>query len=166
MPNWTTNRLEFSSAEEARKVWDGMQIDNADGAQKRLSFEAVIPSPRTKEECPSNYLMNETSQLIAEKNRPWFNWQAWNCDNWGIKWDASDAFYDTNVIYFNTPWNPPFDSLFQKIADTFDVQFTLAVENEDGGWQENDYIFSPGKEMITKPSEWQRKANADYLTEW
>lgn len=166
MPNWTTNRLEFSSAENAIKVWEGMQIVDADGAQKRLSFETVIPSPQTKEACLEHYLMNETSQLIAEKNRPWFNWQIWNCENWGVKWDASDAFFDENILYFNTPWNPPFDSLFQKIADSFDVQFTLAVENEDGGWQENDYIFSPGKEMITKPSEWQKKANTAHLTEW
>lgn len=161
MANWATNRLEFDSEQDAKKVWEGMQIDVPDKTEKRFSFEAVVPSPKTKEECPPEYLIKENSELKVEEHRPWFDWYAWNTAFWGIKWDASEAFFDEKLIYFDTPWGQPLDSVFQKIADKFAVSFKLAVDNEIGGWNEKDYYFSPGKEMVTKPSEWQKKANKE-----
>lgn len=179
MPNWTTNRLEFNNEEDAKRVWEGMQTEfpcwkddgygnryKSDEMRKEFSFESIVPSPKTKEECPSYAIINENSHVSIPEERPWFNWYEWQCANWGVKWDASDAYLDLNVIWFSTPWGPPLDNLFQKMADKWDAPFSLAVDNEDGGWQEEDYIFTPGEEMQTEASAWQTEENEERRREW
>ena len=125
MPNWVTVQLIFDNFEDANRVFDGMQWHN-----KRFSFKSLIPHPATREECEVEYLLNEPDPAISQPNKPWFNWDKWNCAKWGTKWDAHDGFLADNEIIFETPWSPPCDELCQKIADTFHVSFTRKGKDE------------------------------------
>lgn len=175
MPNWTENRLEFNSQEEAEKVFNGMQFTKTyyitdkygniigEGHNETIfSFESVMPTPKTKEECPEDCLVDENSHIELVSERPWFDWYKWKHKYWGVKWDASDPYLDYEMLYFNTPWCAPSYSLFQTIADKFNVEFTLAVNNEDDGWEETDYIFKPNEPMVEEFSEWQAEENANF----
>lgn len=171
MPNWTNNRLEFNSQEEAEKVFNGMQFvktyydtdvyGNIIGEYNAniFSFETIMPTPKTKEECPEDCLVDENSHIELDLERPWFDWYKWNNKYWGVKWDASDSYLNDEILCFYTPWCAPYYNLFQAIADKFNVEFTLAINNEDGGWEEYDYIFKPNEPMIKEFSEWQAKKN-------
>ena len=129
----------------------------------RFSYETILLSPKTIEECPQQYIINDETSICVDGDRPWFNWYNWNCDNWGVKWDACSPYIEENSIGFDSPWTKPSQEIFQGIADKFEVEFTLEVYNEDGGWEECDYIFSPHKEMEMEmemeTSQWQIDEN-------
>ena len=123
MPNWVYNTLVFKSSKDLDKVWKGMQVEFPDG--NSFSYESIIPSPRTREECPAGFLVENGVCIERDDEKPWMDWYKWRNYYWGVKWDACDA--DTNFINsisFDSPWDRPNDELFQGIADKFGVSFT------------------------------------------
>jgi len=149
MPNWCSVKMEFETPEDCQKVWEGMQMeqviaqfDNGCFLERKVlkfSFEKVLPSPKTKEECPDNYILNEEEEEKNKKNgslKPWFDWYRWNYDHWGVKWDACDSWCDIYEIGFETAWGEPSDQLFLRIANKFHVQFCMSFDDpESGEWQ-------------------------------
>ena len=141
MPNWVRNILTFNNESDCEKVWKGILKESKQtlldilgnqiiNTKQLFSFETVIPTPKTIEECPQEYIKTESSCIQEDKEKPWFDWYAWNCDFWGVKWDACDAcMYDREII-FDTPWCPPCDSVFEAIAEKFNVNFTQTSEFE------------------------------------
>ncbi len=75
----------------------------------------------------------ERGKLLVENYEKYgaTTWYNWCCNNWGVKWNASDTeIIDDDTISFTTPWGPPdgwLDALTQK-----DVPFTLDWEEEGG----------------------------------
>lgn len=58
------------------------------------------------------------------------DWYTWNVDNWGCKWNASRARREGDVIYFETPWSPPFP-IFKALAKQHpNVVLKIYIENE------------------------------------
>lgn len=176
MPNWTNNTIVFESEEDCKKVWEAMNLETfatkafPDGnyakfKTKRFTYEAVIPSPKIKEECPKEYLINENSHVQILEDKPWFDWYRWNSSNWGVKWDACNSYQDDCCIYFDSPWSKPFDKVFQAIADKFGVSFYTQHSNEDGGWEEWDYHYSPHQPMYSETCQWQIDENTDCCEE-
>lgn len=43
----------------------------------------------------------------------YYDWHTWNCDNWGVKWDASNCKskelvdFNTIIFEFDSPWGTP-----------------------------------------------------------
>lgn len=147
MPNWTGNVLTFENAKDAMKVWKSMRIREMDGTE-HFSFGAIIPSPKTKEECPKEFIVTDPSSvhIVLDDYRPWFNWYDWQQNYWGVKWDACEAGYDGNVeIYFDSPWCKPKDEIFQGIADKFHVSFSSYHTYEDDD-EAQEFDWYPNKE--------------------
>lgn len=88
-----------------------------------VDFETIIPSPKTIEECPKEYILGEGFkgknglQIHPEDKRPWFNWYDWKKDNWGCKWNVMDGNrIDENTVRFYTANCPPFP-VMAKISE-------------------------------------------------
>ena len=83
-----------------------------------VDFETIIPSPKTIEECPKEYILGEGLkgknglQIHPEDKRPWFNWYDWHCDFWGCKWNACETNVEKENEYyyitFITAWKEPY----------------------------------------------------------
>lgn len=172
MPNWTTNYVKFTSESDAEKVYNGMMKQKRSYTKDRLgniichpltykvfTFETLIPYP-SKEKCPEEFLLKNES-ISIDMEHPWLDWYNWNIQNWGVKWDASDVELDRDTIIFLTPWNKPNFDIFQKMCDKFGVDLVLQVNNEDGGWEENDYRFVPDNPgwLSIETSQWQIDEN-------
>jgi len=123
MPNWVYNTLEFNSVKDLEKVWKGMRFEFPDG-DISFSYESIIPSPRTRQECPKGFFVDYDRYIETLDERPWFDWYKWRNFYWGVKWDASEVDTDfATYISFNSPWGRPSDGIFQGIADKFGVNF-------------------------------------------
>ena len=79
--------------------------------QRELSFNMLVPEP---EDC---------------------KWYKWRCENWGCKWDASDASY--NMINnkkceytFSTPWSYPLAWLKTVSKKYPELIFNIKYEDE------------------------------------
>ena len=72
------------------------------------------------------------------------SWYKWCCDNWGTKWNASDAFVGEPLkipgeseysisISFETAWSAPFN-IFEELLEQFpDLDFSGEYADEDLG---------------------------------
>lgn len=124
MPNWCKNYVKFSSKENAEKVFKALEKDGV------INFYDLIPPPQTKEECSEKFLITKDSNIQIKEDKPWFNWYEWNCENLGVKWEESECYLSGDSIVFDTPWGSPYNNVFQKIADSFDVDFCLTCTDE------------------------------------
>lgn len=132
MPNWVKNELNFDSTEDLLNAMKKLKPDWK--ADDGFSFEWVVPIPKTKEECPAEYVIpeGEDRHLQTEKGMEWFDWYKWQCDNWGTKWDACNVDVCDNKIYFDTAWSPA-TPIFIALADKlFDFSFTILWSEEQG----------------------------------
>lgn len=180
MPNWTTNYIKFDDEETAERIWEALKVPykkaihdndyNIIGYEddKRFSYESIIPRPATKEECPTKYIVANAADahITEDEEKPWLNWYSWQCDNWGVKWDASDACLDGDEIQWSSPWDSPCDEFFQGIADKFNVSFERWADDEDGGWRGICYNYSPGEPMFETECQWQLEENDEREEEY
>lgn len=75
------------------------------------------------------------------------DWYTWNFDNWGTKWDASDAEVDRidekNLhIYFMTPWSPP-----KPVVHAMQEQYpdlTISMEYDEEGMMFRGVVHPDG----------------------
>ena len=148
--------MNFESQDEAQRIFELMSVEekiraedsNETITKRRFTYETVMPSPKTKEECPEEYIIKADSHREKLYDRPWFDWYAWNNVNWGVKWDACDATLMEKSIVFYSPWGAPNNDVFQAIADKFDTTFFTNHYYEDGGWNVYDYHYSPREDMV------------------
>ena len=127
MPNWVTVRLIYKTKYMAKFIFDELQWHN-----KRFSFKALVPHPKTVKECPDRYILlfRDATAYAPSEKKPWFNWYKFHIEEWGCKWDCCDAFLDDNMIVFKTPWDPPCNKLMQKLANQTGFGFTLKAWDE------------------------------------
>ena len=64
------------------------------------------------------------------------HWYDWNVRNWGVKWDASDVYFedrDGELAYdFETPWSFPEGALRAMVAQYPTLEFTVRFLEEQG----------------------------------
>lgn len=112
MPNWCMNTLEVKGSESDVQDF----VKKAKSENTALSFNNFVTMPEE---------LNEGD-----------GWYAWDLENWGTKWDTSDAWcdkYSDNYIeyYFDTAWSPPIEWL-EKVSQMYPkIEFTLRYR-EDG----------------------------------
>ena len=96
--------------------------------------------------CSNNELLDrakkydDPDQLYELGRRYCFNidhygyptWYEWCCYNWGVKWNAELAYWDTTSVTFQTPWNPPFP-VFAKLAEQLDTVLEIEFTDEGDG---------------------------------
>jgi hypothetical protein len=112
MPNWVYNTVTVSSRDTRTiaKLKRELQVE-----ENPFSFEAVIPQPPEEE----------------------VNWYNWRVDNWGTKWDSSDARImheapDSITYYFETAWSLPTPLLIELSRQNPDLVVRNEYEEEQG----------------------------------
>lgn len=147
MPNWNENYMIIRGSKEQREEFKKKYcslVKNQwfDREILTLDFDKVIPQPKTREECPEEYIIhNETdakkNHLSFDKKDPknWFNWYKWRIDNWSTKWEAnpidSGETKTSLWIMFDTAWAPPENIIEKLIIDNYDLKITCRY-NEPG----------------------------------
>lgn len=123
MPNWCQNTLSIKGTKEQIIEFNKRYLPNGD-----FSFENIIPSPQTQEECPEDCIIHNEEEANKHhfswdptQPKNWFNWYDWNCYYWGCKWDVSRAsvlqMENSIEILFDTPWTPPIPVIEKLIKD-------------------------------------------------
>lgn len=109
MPNWCQNTLSIKGTKEQIVDFNKKYLPN-----EAFSFENIIPSPQTIEECPEEYIIHNEKEanrhlLYWDPTHPknWFNWYDWNCNYWGCKWNATTISVEQNedsikIFFFGT----------------------------------------------------------------
>ena len=107
MPNDCDNNVHivFNTEEECKDFVKKYIIDD------KFSFNAVVPEPKTKKECPEVYICDPAKvNIVPDKAKPWFNWYKFHKDNWGTKWTAYENIININgkelSMFFCTAWYP------------------------------------------------------------
>ena len=86
----------------------------------------------------------------------YLTWYDWSCNNWGVKWNASNSEVRQNKgklsIIFDSPWLTPDRVLEQLSKNHPDVEFKVDLSGEldrdyhltlqNGIWRENGEIIS------------------------
>lgn len=167
MPNWVTTEIKIRGKAEdlaafVKKHIVTQEYDNG-GKEDILDFETVIPSPKTVEECPVQYVIMDREEarercLAWEEENPmkWFDWYHWDIDNWGTKWNASNTSYPeadsilaqglTEIaIWVDTAWSPAMP-VYYKLQEMYpNLQIDVYYGDEGGffvghlhsnGWDE------------------------------
>lgn len=115
MPNWNKNITRLTGPKE--------QLDEAVKRLKNrkgeLTFNKIVPMPRALEDTVSPTKIRR-EELIKKYGDD--NWYDWRCNNWGVKWDASEStFYEEDgyiEIEYETPWGPPIE-FWEKFTKQF-----------------------------------------------
>lgn len=129
MPNWIQNYVSIRGTTKERFN----ELIKKHFKKGTLDFNTIIPQPRLKRECPIQYICDpKTEHIEADKKRHWFNWYAWNYDNWGVKWNACEGYIDNdyNGFYFETPWSCPMPVLLRLSQLYPELEFFVDVDGE------------------------------------
>ena len=155
MPNWVTTEIKIRGKAEdlAAFVKKHIVTQKYDGGSSEdiLDFETVIPSPKTVEECPAEYVMMDAEEakerhLGWDDNNPtnWFDWYHWNINNWGTKWNASNTSYpevdsilaqgSTEIeIWLDTAWSPAMP-VYEKLQKMYPNLKIDVYYGDEGGF--------------------------------
>jgi hypothetical protein len=154
MPNWVTTEIKIRGKAEDLAAFVKKHIVTHkydDGSSEdKLDFDTVIPSPKTVEECPAEYVMMDAEEakerhLGWDDNDPtnWFDWYHWNINNWGTKWNASNTSYpeadsilaqgSTEIaIWLDTAWSPA-TPVYYKLQEMYpDLDIEVFYGDEGG----------------------------------
>jgi len=150
MPNWVSNSVRVTGdkkelkrfAEQAGRSYTRKYQDvegkwyEAESNNEHLSFWNFV---RPDDSILDEYWGSERQDLSLEEKlqHKTNHWYDWNIRNWGVKWDASDVYFedwDGELAYdFETPWGFPYEALEVMVAQyptlTFSVRFL-----EEQGW--------------------------------
>ena len=77
------------------------------------------------------YIDLMVNYLTCMKETGCVDWYDWDCENWGTKWNATEATVDGNMVTFWTAWSAP-EPIFKALANRFKtVTFRVECANED-----------------------------------
>jgi len=142
MPNFVMCNCTITGPAESKcRFVDAGYFKNNDNGYEYMDFDMIVPQPRTASECPPEYVVNQNRPGIElEKDRPWFNWYKWNCDNWGTKWtgetvckphDSDDG--SSTMFTMQTAWSFP-APVVAKLGQLYpDLTFKWTYADEDIG---------------------------------
>ena len=120
MPNWVRNTLKVIKG-DPKKVLDFVR-----GDKSAFDFNNLIPMPES--------ILNSDEEVVRASGFRVPAWYAWSVDNWGTKWNASEARCSTadpeHAIWFDTPWDPPVP-VFEALAKRFPKHEIVVHSDED-----------------------------------
>jgi hypothetical protein len=129
MPNWVFSTLKVSGSEQEVSAF-------AERASKPIAKsvhdgEAVVESPLSF----WNFVRPDDSFMEEYKEKGWYTW---NIENWGCKWDSSDACGGIEApgeaLYeFSTPWGQP-QQFFEAIVAMYPTLDFELFYSEEQGW--------------------------------
>lgn len=127
MPNHTINSVHLKGIKKA----DLFSINSY--GEKYFDFEKLIPSPKSKEECPPEFIDYGDCHISHEDGRDWFNWYDWNIRFWGTKWNSYWLVDDNeDAISFATAWTEP-EPIWKALSEKFpNEELTIYAQYEDG----------------------------------
>lgn len=98
----------------------------------RFDFNKIIPEPKTKKECPEQYICNPKKECIEpRKGKNWFNWYRWSYDNWGTKWNSYDnQKYSNYEFLFYSAWCTPLPVLIELSKMFPNITFNFDIDGE------------------------------------
>lgn len=124
MPNWVFNKVSITGDEHLiDSIFNNVQKD-----------DSVISFWNIKQPTGEEFQKYQDS-LGTPGVMPF--WYDWNCENWGTKWDASNAELlrrDIGVVEyrFDTAWSPPLPVLTHLSEQYPGVEVVLDWEEEQG----------------------------------
>ncbi len=126
-----------------------------------LDFDKIIPQPKTEAECPECYLKRKDDHIQASADKPWFNWYAWNNNNWGVKWNArvwDDKIEPADEIAIATPNGCPIPVLKEISRMLGNTALTVETHDEDNFYQPIYRLeWIDGRETGVWKSEWDEE---------
>lgn len=147
MPNWAFNLVKFNSKEDLLKAIKTFNPKCTATCVEEIkvsdfSFDYIVPSPKTKEECIEKYGEdfldskdangNSTKHLSHTDDDEWFDWYNWCRQYWGTKWDCCNTCIGSTHIYFQTAWNPAIP-IYEAMGRLLpDIEFQCAYAEEQG----------------------------------
>lgn len=158
MPNWVKTNLTFrGSDEDVQKIKELVFTEIKDDVLE-FDFNKVVPYP-TRENCPEEFKIDESKNITDEfgihnneagieviPEHPYLDWWKWNREKWGTKWNACDAKWFCNEVWFDTAWSfcePVVVELSKQFPNVL-IEFKYADENIgsncDYGWCKDGYI--------------------------
>ena len=139
MPNWCSNYATFrhKDPDQVQKLVSAIDDD--------CLFNTFVPLPDELKE--TDGLKGDDPELIKKYGAA--DWYNWNVNNWGTKWDASDAMINNKTadqvsVSFETAWSPP-TSFYEHMLDQ--------------GWEVMAYYYEPGMNYC---GSWDNGHNDDY----
>jgi hypothetical protein len=107
MPNWCCNYLKVTGPKKALDAFKAtLNTKGADGNVCEFSYAQTVPPP-------ANLFRGDLGEKEREecKARGIPTWYDWNCENYGVKWDACEVSLDVSPkaveVNFDSPWGPP-----------------------------------------------------------
>lgn len=164
MPNWVLNKVQFNGNEEDVKklrefvkseetVFDfdkivpmPEELNITSGSEETIAIacaKARRNGETTSSEFEKSWAKGRTFDEWADLGEKYLSnlekygattWYDWRWDNWGTKWNSSDAYWDSeNEVSFSTAWNAP-EFIYRKLAELFpDIPFRVSFADEDLG---------------------------------
>jgi len=135
MPNWVTNKIKVTASKELLDEFEKKYCRLDDEDNYFFDFDRVIPEPKTKDECPKDYLNYEGSHIQEDEKRPWFNWYSWHNKYWGTKWNScSNEIERTSKfrleLVFDTAWSIPKPVLKELVKQNPNIKFEFFYSEE------------------------------------
>ena len=116
MPNWVTNDINIEGKiEDIEKFFEEVTAETGDTLEGYFSFQNLIPSSYGDD------------------------WREANINNWGVKWDASEDFWEidqaagTAILRFQTPWDIPLP-IFNAMTEQYPKLSFWFEGVEEQGW--------------------------------
>lgn len=156
MPNWCKNNLRIKgNGEKVLELLEMMKDEDGE-----MTFDKLVPEPielkDTTSPTPDDVPQEERDRL--KKLYGADNWYDWRCQNWGVKWNASESgFYkrgDDWIVSFQTPWGPPIEFLKRMSRQFSKITFILQFADEtESGYPLGQDTFINGEECVEGPLE-------------
>ncbi len=175
MPNWVFNDLTVEgTAELVEKLKVQVRkpyVLNADAWD-----EVAKAWGKTPEDVETPFLfwniISPVDRESYDKQPEWvtklstggLDWYTWNCDNWGVKWDARNATIEeesakdkdgnTSIRYkFDTAWGVP-EAAILKLSEQYPTLTLLLEYEEETGWG-GMIRFEKGKGVELESYNWK-----------
>jgi hypothetical protein len=147
VPNWCSNRLTVSGErDEVIRFLEIVGNGNSLLVDAQLAARAIDPDKEQQIsaaviQCSKLDDMFSFNGHVPEPELEGDGWYNWRIENWGTKWDASDASLgEMNTVddqssvefYFQTPWGPAADWLIAVAKAHPTLQLEMVWNEEQG----------------------------------
>ena len=149
MPNHTVNTVKLKGIGKA-DLYTLERRFNKNG-DEYFDFNKLVPEPKTKEECPPEFIDHGNCHLQHDDGREWFNWYDWHCCFWGTKWNSYWLEkIDDDTISFTTAWSEP-EPIWKALSEKFqDKELDIHAEYEDGLETWSRWLNGERMDLMTK----------------
>jgi hypothetical protein len=144
MPNWCTNELYVTGDKQQLADFKAKTMNE----KEEFTLDILIPTPPDliSVVSPNIYRGNDDDQEAKDVHEAYTHalklrygydsWYDWRINNWGIKWDASETYYnelseESMHVSFWSPWAPPI-TWVSKVAKMYPLLNFVLEYMEEG----------------------------------